>query len=54
MIGEKGEYLNYIKKNLPKNSNFQYIKKSGSPTILKKRYIDECARFLLCIRVREK
>ena len=41
MVGEKKEYLSYIKKNLPKKIDFQYIKKNDSPTILKKRYIDE-------------
>ncbi|MDC0052030.1 PfkB family carbohydrate kinase [bacterium] len=40
MVGEKGEYLNYIKKNLPKNIIFNYIKKTNSPTIIKKRFID--------------
>ena len=27
MIGEKGEYLKEIKKKLPKNINFKYIRK---------------------------
>ena len=40
MIGEKGEYLKDIKKNLPKNIYFRYIKKKNSPTILKKRFLD--------------
>jgi len=40
MVGEKGEYLQYIKKKLPKNIIFNYIKKSSSPTIIKKRFID--------------
>ena len=40
MIGEKGEFLNEIKKNLPKKINFDYIKKKNSPTILKKRFLD--------------
>jgi len=40
MVGEKGEYLQYIKKKLPKNITFNYIKKSSSPTIIKKRFID--------------
>ena len=40
MLGEKGEFLKEIKKNLPKNVNFVYIKKKNSPTIVKKRYLD--------------
>ena len=40
MIGEKGEFLKEIKRNLPKNVNFQYIKKKNSPTIIKKRFLD--------------
>ena len=41
MIGEKAEYLNHIKKALPKNVNFKYIKKKNSPTILKRRFLDD-------------
>ena len=40
MVGKKGEYLKEIKKRLPKNVNFSYIKKNNSPTIIKKRFID--------------
>ena len=40
MIGEKGEYLKDIKKNLPKNVSFEYIRKKNSPTILKRRFLD--------------
>ncbi len=40
MIGEKGEYLNEIKRKLPKNINFKYIRKKNSPTILKRRFLD--------------
>jgi rfaE bifunctional protein kinase chain/domain len=40
MVGEKGEYLQEIKKKLPKNINFKYIKKKNSPTILKRRFLD--------------
>ena len=40
MIGEKGEYLKEIKKKLPKNVNFKYIRKKNSPTIVKKRFLD--------------
>ena len=40
MVGEDGNYLNKIKKQLPKNINFKYIKKKNSPTILKRRFLD--------------
>ena len=40
MVGEKGEFLREISKNLPKNVNFHYIKKRNSPTIIKKRFLD--------------
>ena len=40
MIGEKGEYLKEIKKKLPKNISFKYIRKKNSPTILKRRFLD--------------
>ena len=39
-LGEKGEHENYFKKNLAKNVNAEFIYKSDSPTILKKRFID--------------
>ena len=41
MVGERGDYLSKIKKKLPKNINFQYIKKKNSPTILKRRFLDD-------------
>ena len=41
MLGEKKEFLNKIKKELPKNINLKFIKKTNSPTILKKRIIDK-------------
>jgi rfaE bifunctional protein kinase chain/domain/rfaE bifunctional protein nucleotidyltransferase chain/domain len=40
MVGEKREYLNEIEKKLPKNVNFKYIRKKNSPTILKRRFLD--------------
>ena len=39
MIGEKEEYLNFIKKRLSKNIDFKYLKKENSPTILKRRFL---------------
>ena len=44
MVGEKGEYLKEIKKKLPKNINFRYIKKKNSPTILKRRFLDHISK----------
>ena len=40
MVGEKGEYLKQIKKKLPGNVKFKYIRKKNSPTILKRRFLD--------------
>ncbi len=40
MIGEKKEYLQDIKKKLPRNIKTNFIFKESSPTIVKKRYID--------------
>lgn len=40
MVGDKQEFLNEIKNKLPKNVYFKYIKKNNSPTIVKKRYLD--------------
>ena len=40
---KKSEFLKEIIKNLPKNVNFQYIKKKNSPTILKKRFLDSAS-----------
>ena len=37
MIGVKEEHLKEIKRNLPKNIKFKYMRKKNSPTILKKR-----------------
>ncbi|MDC0449573.1 PfkB family carbohydrate kinase [Pelagibacteraceae bacterium] len=38
-LGEKKEQLNFIKKNL-KGIKLKYIKKTNSPTIVKKRFLD--------------
>ena len=40
MIGQKEEYLKFIKRNLNKNINLKYISKKNSPTIVKKRFLD--------------
>ena len=44
MVGEKGEYLKVIKKKLPKNVSFKYIRKKNSPTILKRRFLDHVSK----------
>jgi rfaE bifunctional protein kinase chain/domain/rfaE bifunctional protein nucleotidyltransferase chain/domain len=44
MVGEKGDYLKQIKKKLPKNVSFKYIKKENSPTILKRRFLDSVSK----------
>ena len=41
MLGEKKEFEGYLKKTLPKNIKFDFIYKSGSPTILKKRFVEQ-------------
>ena len=33
MVGNKDDYLKQIKKKLPKNVSFKYIRKENSPTI---------------------
>jgi rfaE bifunctional protein kinase chain/domain/rfaE bifunctional protein nucleotidyltransferase chain/domain len=40
MIGDEDNYENKIKKDLPKNISFNYLKKRNSPTIVKKRFLD--------------
>ena len=40
MLGQKGEYLNKIKRQLPRNINFKYLRKKNSPTIVKRRFLD--------------
>ena len=43
-VGEKKDNFEFIKKKLNNNIKFTYIKKSNSPTILKKRFIDEIVK----------
>ncbi len=40
MLGHDKKYEQYIRKNLAKNIQAQYLYKSKSPTIIKKRYIE--------------
>ncbi|MDC3089836.1 PfkB family carbohydrate kinase [Candidatus Pelagibacter sp.] len=44
MLGEKKEYLKDINKNLPKNILKKFIFKKDSPTIVKKRYVDNLSQ----------
>tara|TARA_B100001057_G_C22870379_1_gene958565 strand:- start:8779 stop:10302 length:1524 start_codon:yes stop_codon:yes gene_type:complete len=44
MVGEKKEYLKDINKNLPKNIKKKFIFKKNSPTIVKKRYVDNISQ----------
>lgn len=44
MLGEKKEFLNYIKNNLEKNIKPKFIYKKNSPTILKKRFVDHVSQ----------
>lgn len=40
LVGEKYEYKDFINIKLNKNINTSFLKKSNSPTILKKKYVD--------------
>tara|TARA_B100001063_G_C16766304_1_gene558853 strand:- start:1281 stop:2798 length:1518 start_codon:yes stop_codon:yes gene_type:complete len=40
VLGEKKEYLNFIKSKLNKNISLKFINKKKSPTIVKRRYLD--------------
>ena len=44
MIGEKKEYENFIKKKLNNKINSTFFSKQNSPTILKKRFIDNITK----------
>ena len=44
MLGKDGEYEKKIKKILPKNIETQFLYKSESPTIIKKRYIEKFSK----------
>ena len=41
MLGENKEFEVYLKKTLPKNIKYDFIYKSNSPTILKKRFVEQ-------------
>lgn len=41
LLGQLGEYENFIKENLKDNVNIKFLYKNGSPTIVKRRYIEE-------------
>ena len=40
MMGDQDQYTEKVKKLLPKNINFKYLKKRNSPTIVKTRFLD--------------
>ena len=40
-IGEKKEHISFIKDNINKNINLKFVYKKNSPTIVKKRFIDQ-------------
>jgi len=44
MVGENKEYYNFIKKKLNKKVESTFFKKKNSPTILKKRFIDNITK----------
>ena len=44
LVGEKKEYLNFIIKNLSKNIRYYFLRKKGSPTIIKKRFLDDVSK----------
>ncbi len=39
-LGEKNEYQSFIEENIEENINLNFITKSNSPTILKRRFVD--------------
>ena len=43
-LGESGEYEDFIKANLAKNIRFEFINKSYSPTIVKKRFVEHITK----------
>lgn len=44
MIGQNKEYLNFIKKKINKNIEKKFFYKKNSPTILKKRFLDNLSK----------
>ena len=44
IVGEKDEHNNFIKKKLNKKIKLNFFKKKNSPTIFKKRFIDNVSR----------
>jgi rfaE bifunctional protein kinase chain/domain/rfaE bifunctional protein nucleotidyltransferase chain/domain len=44
MVGEKKEYINFVKKHLNKKIKYYLLKKKNSPTIVKKRFLDEISK----------
>tara|TARA_B100001121_G_C18691511_1_gene623235 strand:+ start:701 stop:2218 length:1518 start_codon:yes stop_codon:yes gene_type:complete len=44
MIGDKNDRLKTIKEMLPKNVKLEYFKKKNSPTIYKRRFVDDVSK----------
>ena len=44
VLGENNGYKEFIKKNIEKNVIFDFISKKNSPTIIKKRYVDNISK----------
>ena len=44
IVGEKKDNIAFIKKNIPKNTSYYLLPKENSPTILKKRFLDEVTK----------
>ena len=43
-LGEKNEYKSFIKNNIEENINLNFLKKNNSPTIVKRRFVDNIDR----------
>jgi rfaE bifunctional protein kinase chain/domain len=40
MLGEDGEYEDFVEQNLPETVSTNFVRKIGSPTIVKKRFVE--------------
>ena len=43
-LGEKNDYKSFIEKNMEENINLNFLEKSDSPTIVKRRFVDNVDR----------
>ncbi len=44
MLGEEGQYEDFLRNGLPDNVGAKFVKKKGAPTIVKKRFVDIVSR----------